>query len=33
MVAALSQVTQWRIEDDVVLLIGPTELRFRLSTH
>ncbi len=33
MVAALSGVMQWRIEDDVVLLIGPTELHFRLSTH
>jgi hypothetical protein len=31
--AALSQVTQWRIEEDVVVLVGPTELRFRLSTH
>jgi heat shock protein HslJ len=31
--AALSQVTQWRLEDDVLVLIGPTELRYRLSTH
>lgn len=33
MIAALSQVTLWRIEDDVVVLSGSTELRFRLSTH
>jgi heat shock protein HslJ len=33
MIAALAQVTTWRIEDDVVLLSGPIELRFRLSTH
>jgi heat shock protein HslJ len=33
MMAALSEVTQWRIEEDVVVLIGPSELRFRLSTH
>jgi heat shock protein HslJ len=33
MIAALAQVTQWRAEDDVVILHGPTELRFRLSTH
>jgi hypothetical protein len=32
-ITALSEVTQWRIEDDVVILSGPTELRFRLSTH
>ena len=30
---ALSRVTQWRVEDDVVILVGPTELRFRLSSH
>jgi heat shock protein HslJ len=30
---ALAQVTQWRMEDDVVVLAGPMELRFRLSTH
>jgi hypothetical protein len=30
---ALSKVTQWRLEDDVVVLVGPTELRFRLSSH
>jgi heat shock protein HslJ len=31
---ALAQVMQWRLEDDeVVVLEGPTELRYRLSTH
>ena len=30
---ALVQVTQWRLEDDIVVLIGPAELRYRLSTH
>jgi hypothetical protein len=33
MIAALADVTQWRVEDDVVVFSGPTELRFRLSTH
>jgi heat shock protein HslJ len=33
MAAALAEVTNWRIEGDVVTLIGPTPLRFRLSTH
>ena len=33
MIAALTQVRQWRIEDDVIVLSGPTELRFYLSTH
>jgi hypothetical protein len=31
--AALAQVTQWRRQDDVIILVGPTELRYRLSTH
>jgi META domain len=31
--AALSQVTGWRLEDDILVLLGPTELRYRLSTH
>jgi hypothetical protein len=31
--AALSQATQWRREDDVLILVGPTELRYRLSTQ
>jgi hypothetical protein len=30
---ALAKVTQWRMEDDVVVLVGPTELRFRVSSH
>ena len=33
MMVALEQITQWRIESDRLVLIGPTELRFRLSTH
>jgi hypothetical protein len=33
MAAALEQVTHWRIEDDALVLIGPTELRYHLSTH
>src|SRR6266566_4969920 len=30
MVAALEKVANWRIEDDVLVLIGPTELRYTL---
>src|SRR5437870_1043993 len=30
---ALSAVTQWRMEEDVVVLAGPMELRYRLSAH
>ena len=30
---ALEQVTQWRAEGDVLVLIGPTELRYQLSSH
>jgi hypothetical protein len=30
---ALTRVTQWRKEDDVIVFIGPTELRFRISSH
>jgi heat shock protein HslJ len=33
MATVLTQITQWRLEDDTVVLIGPTELRYRLSTH
>jgi heat shock protein HslJ len=33
MVAALEKVANWRIEDDVLVLIGPTELRYTLSSH
>ena len=31
--AALSEVTQWRRENDFLVLVGPTTFRFRLSTH
>jgi heat shock protein HslJ len=31
--AALAAITQWRMEDDVLVLIGPTELRYALSSH
>jgi hypothetical protein len=30
---ALTQVTQWKRKGDVITLVGPTELRYRLSTH
>ena len=33
LLAALVQVTSWRREDDVLVLVGPQTLRFRLSTH
>jgi hypothetical protein len=33
MAAAFAQVTRWRLENDVVVLVGPTELRFHLSSH
>jgi uncharacterized Tic20 family protein len=33
MVATLEKVTSWRLEDDVLVLIGPTELRYHLSSH
>jgi hypothetical protein len=33
MAAALEQVTRWQIEDDLLVLIGPTELRYRHSSH
>src|SRR5215213_10011675 len=33
MIAAFSQVMQWRIEHDGVVLGGAMELRVRLSTH
>jgi heat shock protein HslJ len=33
MAAALEQVTHWRTERDVLVLIGPTELRYQLSSH
>jgi len=32
--AALAQVANWRLEDDILVLTGgPTELRFRLHTN
>jgi heat shock protein HslJ len=31
--AALEKVSDWIMEDDVLVLIGPTELRYRLSSH
>ena len=31
--AALEKVTGWRLEDDVLVLIGPSELRYTLSSH
>ena len=33
MAAVLSQVTRWRREGNLVVFVGPTELRFHLSTH
>ena len=33
MVEALAKVANWRLEDDVLVLIGPTELRYTLSSH
>jgi len=30
---ALAKVANWRMEDDVLVLIGPTELRYTLSSH
>jgi hypothetical protein len=31
--AALEKVSDWIMEDDVLVLIGPTELRYHLSSH
>jgi heat shock protein HslJ len=33
LLAALTEVTNWRRQGDVVLLIGPRTLRFRLPTN
>jgi heat shock protein HslJ len=33
MAEALAKVASWRMEDDVLVLIGPTELRYTLSSH
>lgn len=30
---ALTEMTHWRLQDDIVTLVGPTTLRFRISTH
>jgi hypothetical protein len=30
---ALSEVTRWRRQGDIVIFEGPTTFRFRLSTH
>jgi heat shock protein HslJ len=31
--AALGKVMNWSMEDDVLVLAGPTELRYALSSH
>jgi len=33
LVAALSQITGWRRDDEGIVLEGPKDLRFRLSEH
>jgi heat shock protein HslJ len=33
LLAALTEVTSWRRQGDIVLLIGPRTLRFRLPTN
>ena len=33
LLAALTQATRWQREDDLLILVGPQTLRFRLSTH
>jgi heat shock protein HslJ len=33
MAVVLSEVSRWRREGDVVVLVGPRELRFHLSSH
>jgi heat shock protein HslJ len=33
MAAALGKVVKWSMEDDVLVLSGPTELRYTLSSH
>jgi len=33
MAEALAKVANWRMEEDVLVLIGPTELRYTLSSH
>jgi META domain len=31
--SGLEAATTWQVDDDVLVLAGPTELRYRLSTH
>jgi heat shock protein HslJ len=31
--AALGRIVNWSVEDDVLVLSGPTELRYTLSSH
>jgi hypothetical protein len=33
MAKALLEVTNWRLQKDIVEFVGPTTFRFRLSTH
>jgi hypothetical protein len=33
MAKALTEVTGWRRQNDIVELVGPTTFRFRISTH
>ncbi len=33
MAKALMEITHWRRENDIVVLVGPTTFRFRISTH
>ena len=33
MAKALLEITHWRREKDIVVLVGPTTYRFRISTH
>ena len=33
LLAALNEVTNWRRQGDIVLLIGPRTLRFRVPTN
>ena len=33
MASALGKVMNWSMEEDVLVLNGPTELRYRLSSH
>ena len=33
MLAALNEITNWRREGDILVLVGPTPLRFRAGTN